>query len=294
MMPGGGTPARSFVGLEGQAPKRLAVAIPYRVVFRQSAGGLRPGAPVTLRGFEVGEVTAVELEVDPRAADVRSRVDIALDPSRFHIEGGAPADGNWIPVMNDIVKSLVAHRWRARLAQSPPLVGSREVELAEVPDAPAATLQVSNGSAEIPATEGGGIEHLIQAAGQFPLREIGDNVRDITEHVKTLVASRRLQHSIAHIDSAVAQLDRTLHQAGPKVAPTIQSVHDTVDQLRQAAGELDSTIKDARALMGTDASAPDGSLEPTLRNVSDAARAVRVLADYLDEHPESLVRGRLR
>jgi hypothetical protein len=69
-------------------------------------------------------------------------------------------------------------------------------------------------------------------------------------------------------------------------------VHETVDQLRRTAAELDSTVKAAKALMGTDSTAPDGSLEPTLVHVSEAARAVRALADYLDEHPESLLKGR--
>jgi ABC-type transporter Mla subunit MlaD len=150
---------------------------------------------------------------------------------------------------------------------------------------------VTEDSPEIPAAEGGGVEHLVQAAGRLPIREIG-NVRTITEHLKTLVASRQLKDSIVHVDAALARLDQTLREAGPKIAPTIQSAHDTVDELRQTANELDSMVKDARALMGTNPTAPDGSLEPTLLHVSEAARAVRVLADYLDAHPESLLKGR--
>lgn len=141
MLPGGGPPSRSFNGLSGEAPKRLAVAIPYRVTLDESAGDLKAGAPVTLRGFEVGEVTAVELKIDPRAGNVLTQVLIALDPLRFHIEGAAPADGNWTSVMNGTLKTLIEHQWRARLAQSPLLIGSRQVELAKVPEASPATLK---------------------------------------------------------------------------------------------------------------------------------------------------------
>jgi paraquat-inducible protein B len=294
MVPGGGPPTRSFTGLSGEAPKRLTIAIPYSVTFQGEVGDLTAGAPVTLRGFEVGEVTAVNLKTDPNAGDILTQVSLALDPLRFHIEGTSPATGSWTAVMNDTLKALIRNQWRARLAQSPPLIGSRQVELAKVPDAPPATLQLTQGSLEIPAVEGGGIEHLVQAAGQFPIREIGDNVREITEHIKTLSASPQLKDSIVHLNDALTQLDQTLREAGPKVAPTIQAVHETVDRLRQTAGELDSTVKAARSMMGTDPAAPDGSLEPTLMHVSEAARAVRVLADYLDEHPESLVKGRLK
>lgn len=294
MLPGGGPPARSFTGLSGEAPKRLAVAVPYRVTFEGAVGDLKAGAPVMLRGFEVGEVTDVELKTDPAAGQISTQVLLALDPLRFHIESASPADGNWTPVMNETLKALIEHQWRARLSQSLPLLGPRQVELARVAGAPPAALQVSEGSAQIPAAEGSGLEHLVQAAGQFPIREIGDNVRTITEHIKTLATSRELKESLVHVDDALAQLDQTLHQAGPKVAPTLQAVHETVDQLRRTAGELDATVKAARALIGTDPAAPDGSLEPTLVHVSEAARAVRGLADYLDEHPESLVKGRLK
>jgi paraquat-inducible protein B len=292
MMPGGGVAARSFVGIAGEAPARLTVAIPYRVRFDGAVGDLKIGAPVTLRGFEVGEVTAIELSVDPRAGAILTAVSVALDPLRFHIEGAAPAAGDWTPVMNAALTSLVEHNLRARLSQSPPLVGSYQIELAMVPDAPPASLRVSDGVLEIPAAESSGIDHFMKAAGQFPIREIGDNVRTITEHIKTLVASPQLKDSIVQLDDALVQLDQTLREAGPKVAPTIQSVHDTVESLRHTANELDGTVKAARALIGTDPAAPDGSLQPTLLHVSEAARAIRGLADYLDEHPESLIRGR--
>jgi ABC-type transporter Mla subunit MlaD len=294
MLPGGGAPARSFSGLAGQAPKRLAVAVPYRVTFEGEVGDLRAGAPVMLRDFEVGEVTGVELKTDPSGGEILTQVLIALDPLRFHIEGAQPADGNWMPIMNEALRALIEHHWRARLSRSPPLIGSSQVELAMVPDAPSAMLRVTQDGSEIPAVEASGIGHLVQGAGQIPLREIGDNVRTITEDIKKLVASPRLDDSLKHVDDALARLDQTIGEAGPKIAPTIQAVHETVDQLRRTATELDSTVKSARSLMGTAAAAPDGSLEPTLVHISEAARSVRELADYLDEHPESLLKGRTR
>jgi paraquat-inducible protein B len=35
-------------------------------------------------------------------------------------------------------------------------------------------------------------------------------------------------------------------------------------------------------------------LQETLRELSDAARSLRVLADYLERHPEALLRGKER
>ncbi|HEY6451754.1 MAG TPA: MlaD family protein [Steroidobacteraceae bacterium] len=292
MVPGAGSPARDFLGISGEVPERLAVALPYRVMFDGPVGELKVGAAVTLRGFTVGEVARIELTIDPAAGSIATGVTMLLDPTRFQIEGAAPAAGNWTPIMNATLSALVQHQLRARLTQSPPLVGGRQIELATVPDAPPAMLKMEGRVPEIPAAGTSGIGELMQAAGELPVREIGDNVRAITGRVKQLVSSPRIDDSVAHLDGALAQLDRTLQEAGPKVAPTLQSVHDTVDALRQTARELDATVSQVQEVIGANPAAPDGSLQPTLLHLSQAARSVRVLADYLDQHPESLVRGR--
>jgi paraquat-inducible protein B len=292
MVPGQGAPTRSFTGIAGEAPERLAVAIPYRIVFNGTVGDLKTGAPVTLRGFNVGEVTQVELSIDPAQGTIHTATQVALDPLRFHIRGAVAGTADWAPTMNAALKSLIEHHLRARLSQSPPLVGTREVELAVMPDAADATLQVADGLLEIPSVDGGGFDNLVQGLSQFPIREIGANVREITKHIKTLSSAPQLKESIVHLDAALKQLDQTLRTAGPKVAPTLQSVHETVESLKATAGELDKTVSAARALVGNDPAAPDGSLQPTLLHVSEAARAIRELADYLDAHPESLLKGR--
>ena len=291
MSPGDGAPTRSFVGLTGEAPEDLAIAIPYRINFDGEVGELKAGTSVMLRGFKVGEVTGVDLGVDPVAGTIHTAAEVALDPSRFHLR--SPLQGQtWSSIMNTTLQSLIAHNLRARLAQSPPLVGPRQVELAFVPEAAPASFEVSDGLWEIPATKESGIDHLIKAAGQIPLKEIGDNVRAISEHIKTLSSSPALNDSIVHLDSALKELDQTLRTAGPEVAPTIQSVHNTVEHLNMTADELDKTVIAARSVLGNEPAAPDGSLEPTLLHVSEAARAIRELADYLDAHPESLIKGR--
>jgi paraquat-inducible protein B len=77
------------------------------------------------------------------------------------------------------------------------------------------------------------------------------------------------------------------------------------DNLQKALGDLDLTLVSARgtltAAQGTLGnttnltaanSAQVQQLNSTLQEVSGAARSVRVLADYLERHPESLIRGK--
>lgn len=55
---------------------------------------------------------------------------------------------------------------------------------------------------------------------------------------------------------------------------------------------MDATAAAARLAMGASPAAPSGNLQHALDELTDAARAVRSLANYLDEHPDALLHGR--
>ncbi len=70
------------------------------------------------------------------------------------------------------------------------------------------------------------------------------------------------------------------------------------DDLRKALGGVDETLSSARGTLTNagkliEPNSPlDQELTNTLREVSGAARGVRVLTDYLERHPEALIRGK--
>ncbi len=292
MVPGPGKPAVRFIGTEGGPRQTLAVSLPYLVSFDGAVGQLKPHAQVTLRGFTVGEVTSIGLSVNPRTGQISTPVLLALDPTRFHLTEPAPPDGNWKPLMDAALSKLIDEGLRASLARAVPLVGGEQVELAMVPGAHPAQLVTSGPYAQIPAAAGGGLERLPAEISSLPLTQIADNLRTITDQLRSLTSSPRLRDSLAHLDATLAALDRMSRQAGPQVAPTLREVRSTVASLRAAAQQLDATAASARVAMGTSPAAPSGNLQHALDELADAARAVRSLADYLDQHPEALLHGR--
>jgi paraquat-inducible protein B len=77
------------------------------------------------------------------------------------------------------------------------------------------------------------------------------------------------------------------------------------DNLRKAIADLDLTLVSARGTLVSAQGTLDNTssltgpnsvqvqqLGNTLQEVSRAARSLRVLADYLERHPETLVRGK--
>jgi len=291
VQPGPGKPQRDFVGILGEPPPELAVALPYRVVFTGDAGKLKIGAKVTLHGFTVGDVDGVRLTVDPQSGNVATEAVLLLDPTKFGL-GQKPANGDWSPLLNRTLETLVQHGFRAQLSQTPPVIGSQQIALTESGNAPAANLNTTGRMPEIPTTEGGGIESVVQQAGGLPIKQIGDNVKAISARIAALAASPQLQDTIDHLDRTVAELDKTVQQAGPRVAPTLDSVHRTVDALRQTATQIDSTASAVKNMTGGAPASPNGNLQQALAELTRAGRSIRTLADYLDQHPEALIKGR--
>jgi len=292
MVPGPGRPERQFMGSEGGPRQTLSVSLPYVVSFDGAVGQLKPHAPVTLRGFTVGEVTSIGLSVDSQTGRISTPVQIALDPTRFHLTGSPPPDGRWKPVMDAVLAKLVREGLRASLTRAVPLVGGEQVELDVVPGAEEARLDTSGPYARIPAAAPGGLERLPTEISSLPLTQIADNLRTITDQLRSLTSAPQLRESLAHLDATLAALERISRQAGPQVAPTLRELRMTVATLRTTAQQLDAAAASAKMTMGASPAAPSGNLQHALDELADAARAVRSLADYLDQHPEALLRGR--
>jgi paraquat-inducible protein B len=291
LVAGPGIAARHFKGVMGPARDALTVSFPYLVKFERPVGQLKVGSPVTSLGFIVGEVASVQLSTDAVAGKISASVMVMLDPTRFHSQRSTASVADWGGMMNVTLRELVQHGLRARLQQDPPVVGAPKIELEMTPDAGQEVLRAAGAYAEIPVKEDGGVEQFLSQAGQLPIRAIGENVRGLTEQLKILASSPQLKDSIEQLDHTLAVLDKTVHEAAPQIAPTLDSVHQTIDSLRNTASQIDATAAVAKRTI-SGATSPDGNLQQSLRELTETARAIRSLANDLDQRPESLVRGR--
>jgi paraquat-inducible protein B len=66
----------------------------------------------------------------------------------------------------------------------------------------------------------------------------------------------------------------------------------TLEDLRRAIGNADRVVQNAdTTLFSKDSPAPQ-DLRDMLQEITRAARSVRVLVDYLERHPDTLIRGK--
>lgn len=260
--------------------------VPYVVRVGGAVGDLPDGAPVRLRGFLVGRVAGRSLVWNARTGALDAPVRIELEPERLHLGGPDPRTA-----VDSMLKRLVARGLRARLARAPPLVGGWVIDLDVAPGVGRGRLSRFDGQTEIPGAPGGDLQ-AIQGEAQevmaklnaVPIQEIGQDLRVIAARTRSLVTSPELQDSLDHINSATVELDRALRQAGPQIGPLTAKLRETADRMDDLAASTQRLVGGAES--------QERDLPSALHALTQAARSVRALADYLQRHPEALIQGK--
>lgn len=114
------------------------------------------------------------------------------------------------------------------------------------------------------------------------MREFGELAQNIDGKVGPLVSS---------IDETVGDIGKLAQDIDGQIAPLASSIENTVKAFSAAAVQARKTIKEIEATFGEDSSLIY-ELNDTLQGILAAANSIRVLADYLERHPESLIRGK--
>jgi paraquat-inducible protein B len=293
MQPGGGKETRHFIGLEERPTlvARPGTLRSYVMSFEGAVGQLNVGAPVTLRGFTVGEVKQIGFRYDTATGMIETPVTIALDPSRFHIQN-MQTNESGRPGLNTVLNHLIERGMRGLLVQNPPIIGSYGISLHFVPHASEASLDTSGPLPRIPTAPGGGINSIIQRASEVPINQIAQNILKTTRHAESLVSSPELRASLKHLNDTMAGLNVTVHRTGPQVTRLVVSLRRTADSLRRTANQINRTTVTANAVLGGTPTSQDRNVRAALYELTQAARSIRSLANYLDRHPEALIRGR--
>jgi paraquat-inducible protein B len=252
--------------------------------FAESLHGLSIGAPVTFLGLPAGEVTDVGLEHDSASGIFRPRVEVALFPERVSELLPSGQRRGWAEMSEGahraMLRQLVDRRGlRAQLRSENLLSGQQYVAIDYFPKAPRATVDLSREIPELPATSSplpdleAKLASVLAKLDEVPFQAIGADLRKALSSLdRTLQETSKM---VNHVDGEVV----------PRFVTALEDARKTLASAERVMNSVD------RGLVGPDAPAQQ-ELRNALQEVTQAARALRVLADSLERHPESLIRGR--
>jgi paraquat-inducible protein B len=233
--------------------------------FKESVRGLTVGAPVDFRGIVIGEVTAIYTRFDPVKKEFSIPVEIHLYPERFtsRLESGGNG-GRLATDRRQFAQTLVERGLRGQLRTGNLLTGQLYVALDFFPSAPKATMEWDKSPPELPTIPGNlqglqdSITSLVAKLNKIPFETIGKDLHQ-----------------------TLADADGLLKTLNTQVAPQARA---TLAAAQEALASANRTLQPDSPLAQ--------STTDTMRELSRTAASFRALADYLERHPEALIRGK--
>lgn len=317
-----------FELLESQTAAEAASDGPqltYLTYFPGAVRGLTSGTPVQLKGVQIGRVRDVRLRYLPETASLQTPVTLEIDPRLLEIPVTATTTREELRnTMNDALQKLVQKGLRATLATSLVLPGASGVSL-EMTGAPdSAKLVLASDPPIIPAASGSsGLEGALSAvndvAGRIrnvPIEEIARHLRSTSLRLDALVHDPILDQSLQRLNRSLTDIEKMAATTRENIEPAVKSIRRAatsadnaardaestaktakenvgpiVESLRNAAGSAESAAKRAEQLVGS-SPRQNYDLGNLIKELTKAAESVRALAAYIEENPDSLLKGR--
>jgi paraquat-inducible protein B len=264
---------------------------PLVTYFQSSVSGLGRGSPVQVFGIQIGTVTDVRLVMEPGVKNIRARVAFELQPERVFSESEISRETN----EREVTGSLVRQGMRAVLESSNFLTGQKAISLEFVPNAPPATLG-EEGSAFVMPSQGGGLDNITSSLSDIatkldaiPFDAIGKNLNSVLASVNATVSGPDVKNALQRLSETLTDVQHLVRNADRGMTPVLQ-------RLPKISEDLQQTLAKANAALGEGGYGGNSDFQRNvshlLDQVNDAARSIRLLADFLDRHPEALIRGR--
>lgn len=220
--------------------------------FSESLQGLTEGSPVIFQGVEVGKVTRIVLVTNKNDLNFHVAVYARFKETDIISEGSL-----WEKLWKkdkelDFLDIMIKEGLRARLASQSYLTGQLRIDLVMLPDT------------EITMFESPKKENIPQIPTVLSQKE--ELVRGLNRI--------KIQETLEKINTVAETLGKEL----PALLPALTNSAKNLDQtLERVSENTDETLS---------------NLNETLHDVSNAAKSTQNLTDYLEQHPESLIRGK--
>ncbi len=267
--------------------------LPFVLYYQTSVAGLGVGSPVQLYGLTIGNVTDVRLEFDPVTAKARVRVAIEVQPERFDAISGSAHDTTL-----QVSQRLVDRGMRGELVTVSYLTGQLAVAFDFQTGLPKIQVGMEGDAVVLPTTAAGGLAGITTALSSVaakldsvPLGAIGTHLDDVLASLNGVVGGPELKGSLRSLQSTLGEVQDLVKHTDAGLTPLIRRLPEVSTDLQQTLAHANSLVTSVdNGYGGNSQFARD--LGRLLAQFNDAARSIRLLADFLDSHPEALIRGR--
>jgi paraquat-inducible protein B len=255
----------------------------YIAFFSGSVKGLQVGAPVSFRGARVGKVKDVSIVYNPAKDELIIPVLLELDADS--VQGlNTVEQKRGDESEPGLISRLIARGLKAQLGLDSIVTGQLFVQLDFMPEVPIRMMAEDDEDYQEIPTAPSPLEKLQETLQQIPLAELAQKTVAAIEKIEDLLSSNDIQDAFSNLNALMKELEVVTKNIDSKTDGLAQEFKVASAQLTTTLKTLQSTLEQSDPLLGKTSAAMD--------EVSNSARALRRLADYLEQHPESLLRGK--
>lgn len=275
--------------------------------FEGSVQGLQVGAPVKLKGVELGQITDIQINFQNDNKTIVNAVTADLVLKRINSKG--------VRITNEFFDEAIKNGLRAQLNFQSFLTGLLYVELDFYPDTPVKLYALQHDIRELPtvATQ---FEELSKSFAEIDIKGIARHIDEFAIELNNIVKSGEIQTAIKNINNAAVSIEKTsnnvnirmnqlsenieltrkeidkllaeLNKQTPEVAKalnkSLQDLSNSLEQVNKTAASIDGAVSENSPLIN--------QLNSTLNEISRSATSFRNLTETLEQQPEALLRGK--
>ncbi|MEW5909524.1 MAG: MlaD family protein [Thermodesulfobacteriota bacterium] len=272
-----------FANREAAKEKIYQVKSYWSLHFNQPVRGLSPGSPVELKGMKIGEVIDVKLEFDPEKKEFDIPVLVELEPERVSFRGEIPSE----KIREKIMDFLVEKGLRGQLRTASLITGQQYIALDFFPNAKPESIDRKRKFPAIPTVPaqfeeiGSKVTQFIDKLDRIPFEDIGKEIRETLSDVRGLTNTPVLFETLNSLKQVLTELQLLISGMRTELSP----------ELKGTLNQAQKSLRAAEEILQAD-SAVQQRVRTTLTEIANAARSLRILADYLEQHPEDILRGK--
>jgi paraquat-inducible protein B len=267
----------------------------YVIYFQGTVFGLNVGSNVMLRGVPIGYVSDIDVLADFEAMEFTIPITITILPDSIR----AIAEDNSMRYQSDEdLERLVRQGLRATLASESMITGQLYIELDFHPDTAIIYRGINDDIPEIPSIPSG-IQEVIAEAQQFftdiqqnlDIPKVMGDITSAIEGLEAIINNPNTQNMTGEINQTLVTVRSTLNTVDTVVADVGGDIDPAVTALIEALETAENVLTLAETQLSDDSDIAY-RLGTTLKEVEAAARAIRILAEQLEQQPESIVKGK--
>lgn len=261
--------------------------------FDGSVKGLAIGSPVVFRGVKVGTVTEIGMLFSRKDLSVLIPVYVELgeaDVTMMDDSSPSAKKRDRKKMLYEYLDALVKRGIRAQLEMQSFVTGQLQIALDFFPGKPARFVGGPSKYPEIP-TIPTQLQELTKRVEQLPIEEIGRKLQSTLDGIDRMVNSPETTRMVKSIGQAADETRTLMRDVDRQLEPLIASIKKTSDEagetlkkIRIVAGAIENTTGEDSVVVH--------KLNKTLDEMERASRSLRLLADTVEQQPESLIFGK--